>query len=143
MPRFTPLIVIAASAAAGCFPDFQFGSGSEGGSDVSSSRAASGTGVQMTTVGGAGGAPTNGVGGTPGQGGIPSHGGEAAGGEGGSGGSTSTGVVEMPSVPCGDGNSVLVESLAVSRNQFESQFAFLCGKREQFNASRLRNTNSS
>jgi hypothetical protein len=124
---FASLVVLAASAlaAAACFPEFGFGPSNEGGGDVSSSRAASGTGSgAQTNVGGDGGAPVIGVGGSPGQGGIPSHGGEGSGGSpNGAGGSTTTGVVEMPSVPCGDGNSVLVECAPGQHCCFSSESA--------------------
>ena len=109
MPRFASLVVLTASALAvtACFPEFGFGPGTEGGGDASSSRAASGTGALMN-MGGDGGAPTQGAGGTTSQGGFPSHGGEGSGGAP-MGGSASTGTVDVPTVPCGDGNSVLVD----------------------------------
>jgi hypothetical protein len=126
--RFAPLVLALASAlVTACFPDFGFGPGEEGGGDVTSSRAATGTGQHMN-VGGDGGSPTNGGG--PGQGGIPGHGGDGPqGGDEGQGGSTTTGVVAMPTVWCGDGNSVLVECAAGEHCCFSSVDPFYdeCG----------------
>lgn len=116
--RFASLVLFSSSAlaVAACFPDFGFSAGGDGGSDVSSSRAASGSGA-MTNMGGFGGTPTHGTGGAPG--GAPAQGGDGSGGAA-NGGSTSTGTVDTPTVPCGNGSSVLVDCSAGQHCCFSS-----------------------
>jgi len=101
-------VFASATVLTACFPDFQFGPGDDPmtGGAPTSSRAASGTGPQMSL--GGGGSENAGVGGAGGQGGAPSHGGDGPTGSTVSG-SSSTGVVAMPTVPCGNGSSVIVE----------------------------------